>query len=263
MVYTWITYIIISLYISPYEVNVGDVFRIWSRTEYPTVLFIEDTIRFLDRDTIFVGFAVVPYTTPSGDYWIRLFSQDEVDSIPISVLQTEFPAETLFVPDTMVRFSPETAKRVREERKETLNVLSRVLPFSLFSGEFVYPLPDVKITSPFGVRRYMNNEARGFHRGIDLRAKKGDRIVASNDGVVVLAREHYLPGKSVVIDHGLGIHTYYAHLDTILVSEGDTVKINDIIGYAGETGRVTGTHLHFGLYINSHPANPPSLLHSY
>jgi murein DD-endopeptidase MepM/ murein hydrolase activator NlpD len=255
-------FLIISVYITPPEVNVGDAFRVWVSSGDVKAVFIKDTIRFIKRDTSFVGFGVVPYRTLPGNYWIKLLSKAKVDSVLISVLPTKFPAETLIVADTMVKYVPKTAKRIREERKNTIDLLSKVTPSALFDEEFNPPLPNVKVTSPYGVKRIMNGTERGFHTGVDLRAKKGDEIRACNDGIVVLARSHYLSGRCVMIDHGFGIYTYYAHLDSILVEEGDTLKEGKLIGYVGSSGRVTAPHLHLGLYINSHPANPLSLIHS-
>lgn len=257
-------FLIISFHITPPEVNVGDVFRVWVSSNKNNIkaVFIDDTIRFTKRDTVSLGFGVVPYGTVPGRYWIRVLFETGADSVSLSVLPTEFPAETLSVPDTMVKYAPKTAKRITKERKNTMGVLSEIMPRALFDGEFISPLSDVTVTSSYGVKRIMNGTERGFHTGVDLRAEKGDEIRACNDGTVVLARYHYLAGKCVIIDHGLGIHTYYAHLDSILVGEGDTMKAGEIIGYAGSSGRVTGSHLHLGVYINSHPANPMSLINN-
>lgn len=255
-------FFIISLCISPSEVNIGDVFRVRvvSKENDIKAVFIEDTIRFVKRDTIFVGFGVVPYKTEPGNYWIKLLSKNAVDSTLITVLPTEFPAETLIVADTMVKYTLKTAKRIKNERENTVDILSEVTPYILFDGEFTPPLSGIMVTSPYGVKRIMNGIERGFHMGVDLKAKKGDVIKACNDGIVVLAQYHYLPGRCVIIDHGLGIYTYYIHLDSILVREGDTLKRGEVIGYVGSSGRVTAPHLHLGLYINSHPANPLSLI---
>lgn len=257
-------FLIASLYITPQKVNVGDIFRVWITSNKADVkaVFIEDTIRFIKRDTVFIGFGVVPYKTEPGNYWIKVFSEVEVDSVLLSVLPTEFPVETLIVADTMVKYTPKIAKRITKERKNTAGILSRVRSYILFDfdKEFTSPLLNVTITSPYGVKRIMNGVEKGFHTGVDLKAKRGDEIRACNDGIVVLAQCHYLPGRCIIIDHGLGIYTYYIHLDSILVREGDILTRGEVIGYVGSSGRVTGSHLHLGVYINSYPANPISLI---
>ncbi|MDO9575339.1 MAG: M23 family metallopeptidase, partial [bacterium] len=221
-------FLIASFYITPQKVNVGDIFRIWITSNKANVkaVFIEDTISFIKRDTVFVGFGVVPYKTEPGNYWIKVPSEAGLDSVSLSVLPTEFRAETLIVADTMVKYTPTIAKRITKERKNTAEILSMVRPYILFDfdKEFTSPLSDVTISSSYGVKRIMNGTERGFHTGVDFKSKRGDEIRACNDGIVVLAQHHYLSGKCGIIDHGLGIHTYYAHLDSILVMEGDTLK---------------------------------------
>ena len=113
-----------------------------------------------------------------------------------------------------------------------------------------------KITSAFGNRRVFNNILKSYHSGTDFRAKKGTPIIASNSGRVVLAKNRFFAGNSIIIDHGQGIYSGYYHLSRFAVKKGDFVQKGEVIGYAGATGRVTGPHLHFTFHVNGNCVDP-------
>ncbi|MGB9840517.1 peptidoglycan DD-metalloendopeptidase family protein [Thermovenabulum sp.] len=121
------------------------------------------------------------------------------------------------------------------------------------SGRFLWPITG-SITSPYGKR------GRDYHEGIDIGASLGSPVAASNSGVVVFAGRNGAYGNLIIIDHGGGIQTYYAHLSKILVSEGQRVEKGSVIGRVGSTGRSTGPHLHFEVRINGTPKNPITYL---
>ena len=116
------------------------------------------------------------------------------------------------------------------------------------------PLSSNKITSPYGTR------SRGFHSGIDLQAKTGTSVYASAGGKVVLASWYYVYGNCIVIDHGNGIKTRYAHLSSYKVKVGDTVSRGQLIALSGNTGNSTGPHLHFEVIVNGSTKNPVNYL---
>ena len=121
------------------------------------------------------------------------------------------------------------------------------------------PVPGAT-TSQYGLRRVFNDQARNPHRGLDLRGGEGDPIHAADDGVVVLVSDHYYGGKTVVVDHGLGVLTAYLHLSGFNVDKGQRVRRGDVIGSVGSTGRVTAPHLHLSLYVMGVSINPLPLL---
>ncbi len=112
------------------------------------------------------------------------------------------------------------------------------------------PLKGVTTGGNFGRRRVLNGEARSPHAGVDFPAATGTPVYAAQSGRVVLAENLYYSGNTVVIDHGYGIYTLYAHLSEIAVKAGDPVEASAEIGKVGATGRVTGPHLHWGLTID-------------
>lgn len=114
------------------------------------------------------------------------------------------------------------------------------------------------ITSPFGSREDpMLGMGEGeFHKGVDISAPFGTAIRATGDGVVLSAAVGNGYGKEVVIDHGGGVHTLYAHMSGFHVSTGDTVARGQVIGYVGMTGRSTGAHVHYEVRMHDVPVNP-------
>lgn len=115
--------------------------------------------------------------------------------------------------------------------------------FLIGSGELSYPVENVKITSPFGPR------SLGFHSGVDFAASVGTPVYAAADGKVIRAESHWSWGNLVKIQHGKDIYTLYAHNTTLVVQPGEEVKQGQLIAYSGDTGRVTGPHVHFELYL--------------
>lgn len=112
------------------------------------------------------------------------------------------------------------------------------------------------ITSEFGSRDNPFGVGDEFHKGVDIATRKGKEILAPADGLVVDTGYRAADGNFIMIDHGHGFSTYYAHLSNIAVKKGLRVRRGDLIGQVGDTGRSTGPHLHYGVYVNNVPVNP-------
>jgi murein DD-endopeptidase MepM/ murein hydrolase activator NlpD len=119
---------------------------------------------------------------------------------------------------------------------------------------------DGKINSGFGYRKDPFRSSIGFHSGVDIDAKFGDPVVATADGVVKKTGWQGSYGKTVVIQHEDGFETIYGHLSKISVEEGQKVKVGEVIGKAGNTGRSTGTHLHYEVIKDGKRVNPSNFL---
>jgi murein DD-endopeptidase MepM/ murein hydrolase activator NlpD len=121
------------------------------------------------------------------------------------------------------------------------------------------PIPG-GVGSNFGKKRVFNGESRNPHNGADLRATTGTPIRSTNRGRVVLAKDLFFTGNTVIVDHGLGIYTLYAHLSRIQVEKDSIVDRGQVVGLAGATGRVTGPHLHWGARVQTARVDPFSLV---
>jgi hypothetical protein len=129
----------------------------------------------------------------------------------------------------------------------------------LWTASFLKPRSSV-ITSEFGSGRLFNGALTTRHLGVDFRGAVGEPVRAANRGVVALVDNFFLAGNVVYIDHGAGVVTAYFHLSKTLVAAGDTVKRGQVIGLVGNTGRVTGPHLHWAARYGAITVNPLDLL---
>ena len=129
----------------------------------------------------------------------------------------------------------------------------------LWDGPFAPPVPDAA-NSAFGSRSVFNGQARSPHGGADFASPSGRAVVAPNSGTVLLARDLYYTGQTVVVDHGLGLLSLFAHLSAIDVTEGTEVKTGDALGQVGATGRVTGPHLHWTVRLGGARVDPLALI---
>ncbi len=121
--------------------------------------------------------------------------------------------------------------------------------------EFIWPVTG-EISSIFGLRRFFNEQERNPHSGLDIAAPEGTDIRATADGTVIEAGDFFFSGNMVYVDHGQGLISLYAHLSRIDVKPGQVLRRGDILGAVGQTGRVTGAHLHFAVMANGVLVDP-------
>ena len=129
----------------------------------------------------------------------------------------------------------------------------------MWTASFLKPRNSV-ITSEFGSGRLFNGQLTTRHLGVDFRGAIGEPVRAANRGVIALVDNFFLAGNVVYIDHGGGVVTSYFHLSKTLVAVGETVKRGQVIGLVGNTGRVTGPHLHWAARYGTNTVNPLDLL---
>ena len=177
----------------------------------------------------------------------------------IYIKRKKYPEEHLKVPGKMVEFPPDILKRVLADQRAVRHACSRVTSKIYWNTPFIWPV-NSKVLSPFGLRRFFNGKPRSPHSGVDLRAGTGTVIKAPANGRVILVRDCYLSGNTLVIDHGGGLFTLYAHLSDVKVRKGQQVRRGDAIGLAGATGRVTGPHLHWGVSLLGDRVDPAQLM---
>jgi murein DD-endopeptidase MepM/ murein hydrolase activator NlpD len=133
------------------------------------------------------------------------------------------------------------------------------VPFFIKKG-FKKPVKG-SVTSPFGLNRILNGKPKQFHSGVDFAAPLGHPVYSPADGIVrLIDPDMFLMGKTLIMDHGLGVTSIYIHLNDILVATGDLVHQGELIARVGKTGRATGAHLHWGIYAGPTPVDPLRLL---
>jgi len=208
----------------------------------------------------YLGFIGIDQNSKPGERNIQIFfNNKEKISKTITIQKKDFKIQHLTLPKTKVDLSSEDLKRHNKEKKVVTSLFTDSRDIKIFNSKFTKPI-NTKISTPFGVKRFMNKKPKNSHSGIDLKAKMNDPIRSINDGVVVFTGDHFFSGNSIYIDHGLGIVSMYFHLSEINVKTADKVNTGDIIGLAGSTGRSTGPHLHWGVRVNNIRVNPLSLI---
>jgi len=149
--------------------------------------------------------------------------------------------------------------RILMDKKEIIGALKHWSDKEAITPNFILPVQG-PFSSPFGLRRFFNNQPRKPHSGLDIAAAQGTPLVAPADGIVIETGDYFFNGNSVMIDHGQGLITMYSHMHEINVKPGQVLKRGEAFGTVGKTGRVTGAHLHWTVSLNNQRVDPTLFL---
>lgn len=177
----------------------------------------------------------------------------------VALFDRKRPVQKLTVDKKYVDPPARVMERIRRDRETVRAALAHYSPARSWTLPLVRPVPG-GISSLYGLKRVFNGQARGYHRGLDLRGAEGTPIKACADGRVVLCDDLYFSGKTVYLDHGQGVFTAYLHMSEQLVQDGQEVRKGQVIGKVGATGRVTGPHLHLSLIVQGQSVDVEPLL---
>ena len=195
--------------------------------------------------------------------WRGLQEESKRVSLSFQVVLEKYHSEVLKV--QALKVSPTRKKdleRIQKEQAEVGAIYQKVTEEKHWKGSFQLPIESA-VTSEFGTQRVYNGKFKNFHTGLDLRAAMNTPVYAPAPGRVVLAKDLFFTGNTVMIDHGYGLITLYAHLNEFKVKKGDRVRTQQILGLSGKTGRVNGPHLHWQSVIHGVKVNPLGLLQSW
>jgi len=213
-------------------------------------------------DTLF-GLIAIPFRTAPGPAKLLLSwtnaAGDHNRTIPFRIVAGKYKTDELKVDSSRVNPNKKNIERAQKEARKIKRVYAEGSIARLWDGEFQLPMTS-DITSPFGNKRVFNGQLKSFHNGVDFRARSATPVYAANSGVVKMAENLFYSGNAVVIDHGTGIFTIYAHLSRIDVTAGQLVEKGQRLGLTGATGRVSGPHLHWGVKVKGIAVNPMQLI---
>ena len=216
------------------------------------VRFMEQVVYLYADPEGAVALLPIPLGTPGGTYpvagvVIDIHGSGTFFQRELTVTRQDRPLEKLSLPENMVSpRDPVVINRIEREaaRLETL--------FSATSerlwDRFMRPVDD-PLSSVFGKRRLLNGKPRAPHSGTDFRSPAGTPVKAFSSGRVVLVDDLFYTGNTVILDHGEGLYSVYAHLSSTLVAPGDLTPVGTVIGRVGSTGRSTGPHLHLSVRL--------------
>ncbi len=249
-----------ELEVTPRQARPGDAVMVTlsgsPQARCPSGELGERTFKFFRAGELCRAVVGLPVEQQPGELSIKVGAQQ----VSVEILPARFNERSLTVAAKFVEPPPEVRKRMAADTQAFARAYDQ--PFAdkaRFSGNFELPVQS-RITAPFGDLRVFNGKKQSQHYGLDLDGTIGDPIAAANDGVVVMARDNYGAGRTVLLHHGGDLYTAYFHLSAIEVKHGAKVKRGQRIGRLGKTGRVTGPHLHWAVKAGGLYVNPESVL---
>jgi murein DD-endopeptidase MepM/ murein hydrolase activator NlpD len=181
----------------------------------------------------------------------------QTESKNIKLSSYDYPEQRLKIANkSQVNPDPEQLARYGREATEQKNIYQSFSPRQSDGfPDFIQPTQG-RYSSPFGLKRFFNDEPRAAHSGLDIAAPIGQTVLAPANGTVVGVGDYFFNGKTILIDHGQGVISMLCHLSKIDVKVGDLLKQGQAIAAVGKTGRATGPHLHWGMSLNNQRVDP-------
>ena len=205
----------------------------------------------------------IPFRTKPGKANLIIQWEDSRGSqsvaIPFRIAAGKYHKERLSVDSRRVSPPKKDRERAQREYQEIKRIYAAGVAAKLWNGPFDLPLKSA-VTSNFGNSRVFNGQIKSYHNGIDFRAAVGTPISAANSGIVKLSKNLFYSGNAVILDHGTGLFSIYAHLSELRVKPHQRVEKGQTIGLSGATGRVSGPHLHWGIKLNGIAVNPTMMV---
>jgi murein DD-endopeptidase MepM/ murein hydrolase activator NlpD len=225
--------------------------------------FDRDWLAYATSDTTWRAILGIDLDVEIGDHMIAVRADGRGGTARqthvLTVTAKSFRTRNLTVDNAFVNPPASTQERIAREAAELNRIWRMVGPAPLWTGAFLSPVPH-EANSAFGTRSVFNGQPRSPHGGADFLSPSGTPVKSPGAGIVRLAGDLYYTGGTVVVDHGLGLISLFAHLSAVDVKADDRVEAGQVLGKVGATGRVTGAHLHWTLRVNGTRVDPLSLL---
>lgn len=224
------------------------------------VYFNDKRIAVFPHEDSWIAMAGIGLSTKPGDYEFSVQQADGLNlKTSVTVAYKKYDEQRLIIKNKRkVNPNKTDYTRIAAESKRKKKAKKQFSP-TVPHADFIWPV-NGRISSIFGLRRFFNDQERRPHSGLDIAAAEGTPIKATANGTVIDAGDFFFSGNMIYLDHGQGIISLYAHLSEIAVKPGDVINQGDIIGKVGQTGRVTGPHLHFAVYSNQTLIDPIFML---
>ncbi|MCK4710560.1 MAG: peptidoglycan DD-metalloendopeptidase family protein, partial [Gammaproteobacteria bacterium] len=218
--------------------------------------FKKKKVAVFQHDDAWYALIGLSLNTKPGQYKVSYsFDDERTYQQSFTVKKKTYKAQYLTVKNKRkVNPNAEDMKRIIKERK-LKKAAKNTWTDKPLDADFIRPV-EGRISSIFGLRRFFNKQARRPHSGMDIAAPQGTPIKAIADARVIETGDFFFSGNMVYLDHGQGLISLYAHMYKIHVKPGQLIKQGEIIGEVGETGRVTGPHLHLSILLNQTGVDP-------
>lgn len=198
----------------------------------------------------------IPINATLGQHIASISTDQESHELSFNVTDKHYPEQHLTIQNKRMvdEMTPEDLKRIELEKSQMAQIKATWTEQPV-DTQFSAPV-DGRLSSLFGLKRFFNEAPRQPHNGLDIAAPTGTLVSAPADGKVIGTGHFYFNGNTVFLDHGQGLISVYLHLSKISVKTGQKLKAGDPLGLVGATGRVTGPHLHWIIYLNQEAVDP-------
>ncbi len=233
------------------EIEIAD-----SDSPAPKVYYNDRRVLVAQKDKHWLAVVGIPLAAKPGQHSVRVSETDKKQQIRFTVSDKNYPAQHITIKKKrmVTGFTPEDLKKIKADKIAMAKAKS-VWTEQPANTDFITPV-DGRLSSLFGLKRFFNDIPKRPHNGLDIAAPTGTPILAPTSARVIDTGHYYFNGNTVFLDHGQGLLSAYLHMNEIKVKPGDMVEQGQIIGTVGETGRVTGPHLHWIVYLNKTAVDP-------
>lgn len=250
--------------LQPTQARPGEpvLLTVWGLKGEPTGTLGERALRFFPVPGGFSALIGLPVEQTPGSLALTVAVPGAPESERLTgkleVVDPGWRTRTLQVANKFVKPPPEVEARMEADQAAFSQAFTQAFVAPLFEKNFTLPRK-AKVTAPFGDLRTFNGQKQSQHFGTDLSGGTGTPVSAANRGTVVMTRDNYAAGNTVLLHHGAGLYTAYFHLSAITVKDGQRVERGQRLGKVGGTGRVTGPHLHWGARVDTLWVDPMTL----
>jgi murein DD-endopeptidase MepM/ murein hydrolase activator NlpD len=225
----------------------------------PKAWFGNQPVAVITHEGHYKALIGLPLSQKTGEAQIIVEQPGRRQTLSFTVTGKKYTQQHISIPADKKSYNQQDLVRFAKEKKATAKA------FNHFSPE----MPDIRFLKPaegpyssqFGLQRFFDNVPHKPHTGLDIAAPEHAPVIAPTAGTVRLTGNHHFNGNTVIIDHGMGLMTFFCHLNSISVKEGERVHKGQQIGKVGRTGRVTGPHLHFSVNMNNVRVDPALFMH--
>lgn len=222
----------------------------------PKVFFYNNRTLVTANDTHWLALVGIPLSAKVGEHQITIKSNSKTWQKTFTITDKEYPAQRLTIKKKrmVTGFTADDLKKINADKK-IMAKAKKTWTKQGIDTDFIAPV-DGRLSSLFGLKRFFNDIPKRPHNGLDIAAPTGTPILAPASAKVIDVGNFYFNGNTVFLDHGQGLLSAYLHMNEITVKPGQLIKQGQALGTVGETGRVTGPHLHWIVYLNKVPVDP-------
>lgn len=250
-----------AIELAPPAARPGDavLVRVTGLAEPPRGTVAGHALTFWREGDEWRALVALPAELSPGTMAVRVEGPGAALVADLELVDPGFSVRALTVARRFVEPPAAVRRRIAADRKVFARAFARPFAPPLFQGRFDWPR-QARTSGRYGDQRTFNGKRASVHYGLDVVGPVGAPIAAANDGEVVIVRDAYMSGRTVVLWHGAGVFTTYFHLSRVDVKLGQRLRRGEVLGALGATGRVTGPHLHWGVKVGGLYVDPESIL---